>query len=186
LRELAIRAQASSLTTLGCDRRLLRAGDASLRASPAKKRKADRIAAEVNYGASMVEHVLRTCDSSVPFKKASRGKVQRAEPVSALYEQGNVKHVRTFPDLVRHDRRGLSRRQEPGPGRRDGVGAIGPRARRNRSLCGIRRLRDRRPARDEHEVHEGAITEGITCGRFRYQSLTNGENENARSFPRLG
>jgi phage terminase large subunit-like protein len=43
----------------------------------------------------MVEHVIRTTESSVAFKEvtASRGKVQRAEPVAALYEQGKVTHV---------------------------------------------------------------------------------------------
>ena len=32
---------------------------------------------------------------------ASRGKVQRAEPVSALYDQGKVRHVGQFPELER-------------------------------------------------------------------------------------
>jgi len=31
--------------------------------------------------------------------QASRGKVVRAEPVSALYEQGKVVHAGTFPQL---------------------------------------------------------------------------------------
>jgi phage terminase large subunit-like protein len=30
---------------------------------------------------------------------ASRGKVQRAEPFSALYEQGKVRHVGVYPKL---------------------------------------------------------------------------------------
>ena len=39
--------------------------------------------------------------ANVPFKKltASRGKAARAEPVSALYEQGKVHHVGMFPEL---------------------------------------------------------------------------------------
>ena len=56
---------------------------------------ADRIVAERNFGGAMVEHVIRTADRNVPFKEvvASRGKMQRAEPVSALYEQGRISHV---------------------------------------------------------------------------------------------
>lgn len=58
--------------------------------------KADRIVAEANFGGAMVEHVIRTVDEDLPVTMvhASRGKVVRAEPVSALYEQGRVSHVR--------------------------------------------------------------------------------------------
>ena len=31
--------------------------------------------------------------------RASRGKVVRAEPVAALYQQGRVHHIGTFPQL---------------------------------------------------------------------------------------
>lgn len=57
--------------------------------------KADRIVAERNFGGAMVEHVIRTVDRTVSYREvvASRGKVARAEPVAALYEQGRVKHV---------------------------------------------------------------------------------------------
>jgi predicted phage terminase large subunit-like protein len=57
--------------------------------------KADRIVAEANQGGEMVQHVLRTVDADVPLRlvHASRGKVARAEPVAALYEQGKVSHV---------------------------------------------------------------------------------------------
>lgn len=63
--------------------------------------KADRIIAERNFGGAMVEHVIRTIDPKVSFKEvvASRGKVARAEPVAALYEQGRVSHVGSFPEL---------------------------------------------------------------------------------------
>jgi phage terminase large subunit-like protein len=63
--------------------------------------KADRIVAERNFGGAMVEHVIKTVDRNVPFKEvvASRGKVQRAEPISALYEQGRIRHVGAFVDL---------------------------------------------------------------------------------------
>jgi predicted phage terminase large subunit-like protein len=62
---------------------------------------ADRIVAERNNGGAMVEATIRMIDNNVPVTTvwASRGKVTRAEPVSALYEQGRVHHVGTFPDL---------------------------------------------------------------------------------------
>lgn len=57
--------------------------------------KADRIAAERNYGGAMVESVIRTANPNVAVKlvNATRGKVVRAEPIAALYEQGRVSHV---------------------------------------------------------------------------------------------
>lgn len=63
--------------------------------------KADRIIAETNFGGAMVEFVIRSVDPAVSFKKitASRGKAQRAEPVSSLYEQGRVSHVGSFPQM---------------------------------------------------------------------------------------
>jgi phage terminase large subunit-like protein len=63
--------------------------------------KADRIVAERNFGGAMVEHVIRTIDRTASYKEvtASRGKVARAEPVAALYEQGRVSHVGSFPEL---------------------------------------------------------------------------------------
>lgn len=56
---------------------------------------ADRLVAEVNQGGQLVEEVLRQVDPLVPYKavRASRGKMVRAEPVSALYEQGRVRHL---------------------------------------------------------------------------------------------
>jgi phage terminase large subunit-like protein len=56
---------------------------------------ADRIVAERNFGGAMVESVIRTAGPTVPVKlvTASRGKVVRAEPIAALYEQGRVSHV---------------------------------------------------------------------------------------------
>ena len=43
----------------------------------------------------MVEHTVKSVDRNVSYAEvvASRGKVQRAEPVSALYEKGLVTHV---------------------------------------------------------------------------------------------
>jgi len=62
---------------------------------------ADRIVAEVNNGGDLVGYTLRTLHPHVPYKalRASRGKRTRAEPVAALYEQGKVHHVGSFPQL---------------------------------------------------------------------------------------
>lgn len=56
---------------------------------------ADRIVAEKNQGGEMVAAVIRAVDRNVPITlvTATRGKHVRAEPISALYEQGRVHHV---------------------------------------------------------------------------------------------
>jgi hypothetical protein len=56
--------------------------------------------AERNNGGDMVEGTVRMVDPNVSFRAvhASRGKVTRAEPISALYEQGRVHHVGTFAE----------------------------------------------------------------------------------------
>lgn len=61
----------------------------------------DRLVAEVNQGGDLIEQVVRQVDSTVAFSKvhATRGKVTRAEPVAALYEQGRVHHVGSFTAL---------------------------------------------------------------------------------------
>lgn len=60
-----------------------------------KRWNADHIVAERNFGGAMVKAVIRGYDAKVPFKEvtASRGKVARAEPVAALYEQGRISHM---------------------------------------------------------------------------------------------
>lgn len=65
------------------------------------RHKADRLVVEVNQGGEMVTQVIRSIDALVPIKAvhASRGKGTRAEPVSALYEQGRVAHVRGLAAL---------------------------------------------------------------------------------------
>lgn len=65
------------------------------------KHRADRIVAEANQGGAMVESTIRVVDPNVPIRlvHASRGKITRAEPVSALYEQGKVSHVGMFDAL---------------------------------------------------------------------------------------
>jgi phage terminase large subunit-like protein len=60
---------------------------------------ADRIVAEKNYGGDMVRFTIQTVRKTVPVTMvtATRGKVVRAEPVSALYEQGRIRHVVADP-----------------------------------------------------------------------------------------
>lgn len=59
---------------------------------------ADCIVAEKNNGGEMVEAVLHHVDANVPVKlvTASRGKLTRAEPIAALYEQQRCHHVGMF------------------------------------------------------------------------------------------
>lgn len=85
--------------------------DASLKGSPEawsrvavrmfRKWSADKIVAEKNQGGDMVLSIIRAADRSVPVTlvHASRGKHVRAEPVSALYEQGRVHHCGRFDKL---------------------------------------------------------------------------------------
>ena len=86
-------------------------GDYTIHATPKKwaqeiiaayyKHSADRVIGEVNNGGELVEYTLRTIDPNVSYRsvRASRGKQTRAEPISALYEQGKVHHVGSFPAL---------------------------------------------------------------------------------------
>lgn len=62
---------------------------------------ADRIVAEANQGGDMVALTLKSARATAPITlvKASRGKVTRAEPVAALYEQGRISHVGLFEEL---------------------------------------------------------------------------------------
>jgi len=66
-----------------------------------RRHRADRIVAEVNNGGDLVERLLRVVDPSVSYRavRAARGKVTRAEPVAALYEQGHVHHLASFAAL---------------------------------------------------------------------------------------
>jgi phage terminase large subunit-like protein len=65
------------------------------------EQKADRIIAEVNNGGDLVEAILRTKRLEFAYQAvhATRGKIRRAEPISALYEQHRVHHVGAFPQL---------------------------------------------------------------------------------------
>ena len=64
---------------------------------------ADRVIAERNNGGEMVEHTIQSVAGKLPVRYkpvwASRGKVTRAEPVSALDEKGRIHHVGSFPEL---------------------------------------------------------------------------------------
>ncbi len=85
--------------------------DISMRGSPDEwarrvvdayhRHQADRIIGETNNGGDMIEILLRQVDSTISYKKvtATRGKLIRAEPVSALYEQHRAHHAGGFPEL---------------------------------------------------------------------------------------
>ena len=62
---------------------------------------ADRVIAEVNNGGDLVERAIRNIDPNTPYRqvRATRGKIVRAEPISALYEQDRVHHIGVFPEL---------------------------------------------------------------------------------------
>src|SRR5438477_7571999 len=57
--------------------------------------KADCVVAEANFGGAMVESVLAAANvgARVKMVTASRGKIVRAEPIAALYEQNRVRHA---------------------------------------------------------------------------------------------
>jgi phage terminase large subunit-like protein len=65
------------------------------------RHKADMIVAEKNNGGEMVEAVIKQVDPTVRVKLvwASRGKATRAEPISAMSEQGRDHHLGAFPAL---------------------------------------------------------------------------------------
>jgi phage terminase large subunit-like protein len=76
-------------------------GWASIAVAAFSRWRADRIIGEANQGGDMVESTIRTVASNIPYKAvhASRGKVIRAEPVAALYEQGRISHVGSLATL---------------------------------------------------------------------------------------
>lgn len=70
-----------------------------------RRHAADCVIGETNYGGAMVEFVVQTAardlNVEINYKEvtASRGKVIRAEPISAIYHQGRVHHVGTLSEL---------------------------------------------------------------------------------------
>jgi predicted phage terminase large subunit-like protein len=73
------------------------------------RHQADAVVAETNFGGAMVAEIVRSAASDsdrliqtpVPFRevKASRGKIARAEPIAALFEQQKVSLVGRFEKL---------------------------------------------------------------------------------------
>lgn len=96
---------------LGTDGNAYLLEDCTVKAGPAtwgrvavsafERHDADVIVGEANYGGAMVQHTIQTARPRTPYKAvtATRGKVVRAEPLSALYELGKVRHVGDFRDL---------------------------------------------------------------------------------------
>jgi phage terminase large subunit-like protein len=101
---------------LGTDGNAYVLEDCTVKAGPAtwgsvavtayERHEADCIVGETNYGGAMVEATIQTArrdkgQRKAPYKAvtATRGKVVRAEPISALYEQGKVRHVGYFNAL---------------------------------------------------------------------------------------
>jgi phage terminase large subunit-like protein len=96
---------------LGADNLAYVLQDLTLKTSPAvwgrvavdayHRHKADRLCAEKNYGGAMVRHVIQTVDPRVAYKEltATRGKVQRAEPIASLFEQNRVRLVGNLGQL---------------------------------------------------------------------------------------
>lgn len=62
---------------------------------------ADRVVGEVNFGGAMVKATIHSARPRTPFRAvtASRGKVVRAEPVSALCETGKIRMAGIFREL---------------------------------------------------------------------------------------
>jgi len=73
----------------------------------------------------MIELVLKKVDPNVPVTlvNASRGKLTRAEPISALYEQGRIHHVGNFNAL--EDEMCLWLPGDPSPNRMYGCPCMG-------------------------------------------------------------
>jgi predicted phage terminase large subunit-like protein len=96
---------------LGHDGHIYVLDDVSTHASPQqwmdraveayRRHAADCIVAEVNQGGHTISELLRGRDDRIPLRTvhATRGKAVRAEPVSALYEQGKVHHTSVFAAL---------------------------------------------------------------------------------------
>jgi phage terminase large subunit-like protein len=63
--------------------------------------KADAIVAEANQGGEMVKSVLQQAAPNLPIRlvHATRGKITRAAPMAALYEQGRIHHTGCFAEL---------------------------------------------------------------------------------------
>jgi len=99
------------VAALGTDGNAYVLEDCTVKAGPATwgrvattafdRHEANVIVGEVNFGGAMVQQTIQTARPRTPYKAvtASRGKHVRAEPFSALYEQGKVRHVGDFREL---------------------------------------------------------------------------------------
>lgn len=99
------------VAALGTDGKAYVLEDCTVKAGPATwgnvattaydRHAADVVVGEINYGGAMVMHTIQTARPQTPYKQvtASRGKAVRAEPISALYERGKVRHVGDFHEL---------------------------------------------------------------------------------------
>lgn len=99
------------VASLGTDGNAYVQEDLTIKAGPAtwgkvvtsayERHRADRVVGEKNFGGAMVQFVIQTARPNTPYidVTASRGKVVRAEPISALYANGKVRHVGFFPEL---------------------------------------------------------------------------------------
>lgn len=100
---------------LGTDGNAYLLEDCTVKAGPAtwgrvavsawQRHDGDAIVGETNYGGEMVVTTIKAAAVEAQVRPtvkkvtASRGKVARAEPFSALYEQGKVRHVGEYPEL---------------------------------------------------------------------------------------
>lgn len=96
---------------LGVDGNAYLLEDCTVKAGPATwarvavtafdRHEADCIVGEQNYGGAMVKTTIQTARPRTPYKSvtATRGKAVRAEPFSALYEQGKIRHAGDFREL---------------------------------------------------------------------------------------
>jgi len=87
------------------------------------KWKADRVIGEVNSGGDLIENTLRGIDTDVSYDSvtATRGKVIRAEPVVAMYEQGKIKHVGVHSGLETQMTTWKANQGDPSPDRVDAL-----------------------------------------------------------------
>lgn len=117
----------------GHDRRGYVIGDFSLQGTPSEwgtaviaaydKLLADAVVVERNFGGDMVAHTLRTIRPNLNIIEvtASRGKDVRAEPISALYDNGMMAHVGYFPALEEEQTTWVPNGKAPSPNRLDAM-----------------------------------------------------------------
>jgi hypothetical protein len=83
----------------------------------------DCIVAEVNQGGEMVRATIHAIDPNIKVYtvRATKGKMTRAEPISALYEQGRVHHVGLFAELEEQLTTYTGKPEEKSPDRLDSL-----------------------------------------------------------------